>query len=250
MQLNTIDQIVRRSLLEKNLSIHWYAEYLYHASAAVRELTIDTLRIINTVNLPLNSQFAADLPVDYMDEVMVGIPYGDELQPVPKRRRINPLRNADQDGNYTTYGVATSEGNPTFTGYIPGIFWFWNFNEYGEPTGRWFGSGGGAKRNGYSIIPERRQIQFTESFTSSNAVLMYISDGQSVSAATQLTPMAFACIQSYMDWKSGGNRAVKDSAEARTFYNEKRLLRARMNDMGIDDVKQILRQNYKATIKS
>ena len=44
--------------------------------------------------------------------------------------------------------------------------------------------------------------------------------------------------------------AMKDSSEARTFYNERRILRARLDDMTIVDIKNTLHNNYKATIKN
>lgn len=69
MNLTTIDQIVRRGLLENGLPIHFYSEFLYHGATCLRELNLDTLQIVNTVNLPTNDYAAADLPDDFDDDI-------------------------------------------------------------------------------------------------------------------------------------------------------------------------------------
>ena len=61
---------------------------------------------------------------------------------------------------------------------------------------------------------------------------------------------AFAAIQSYIDWKSSPNASFKDSGEARTYFNNKRLLRANMDDLTTTDIVNILRSAYTATIKN
>lgn len=250
MQLNNLDTIVRRWLLETGHSIHYYAEGLFHAASCLRELSFDTLQLVNTRNLPLNEYNAVDLPDDFVDEVMVGIPVGDRYQPVPKLSNLNPLRLAEEGGDYSMYTETTTNENGSGISSLPYAIWYWNFNEYGEPTGRFFGVGGGSKLNGYKVIKERRQIQFTDVFTSETVLLQYISDGQSLDAATQLTPMAFAAIQAYIAWKRSPNRSNNFSPEAQLFYNEKRILKARMNDMTLVDIKEILRKNVRASIKT
>lgn len=250
MIFSSLDQIVRRTLLERGLPIHYYAEFLYHISTGLRELSFDTLKIINTVELTLDNYFAIDLPTDFVDDIGVSIRVGQLLQPVPKKDSIVSLRNHDSSGQFQPYSVATNTGEQTFFGFNTAWLWFWNINDYGEPTGRYFGSNAGAKLNGYKVIKERRQIQLTELFTSKTAVLMYISDGQSSDNATQIDVLAIACLQAWGDWKRSPNAAIDMSPEGRSFYNQKRLLRARLDDLTDTDVKQIIRHAYQASIKN
>ena len=249
MTLTTVDIIVRRALLEKSMPIHWYAEYLFHACSCLRELTFDTLKIVNTVDLPVNNYMAVDLPSDFVDDVGVAIPVGGVMQNIPKDDSINPLRIHNTSGEFVPYTNNINNNEQSFFGYIPGI-WFWNFNSWGEPTGRYFGAPGGARLNGYKVVKERRQIQLTQSFTSPNILLMYISDGQSVDAATQVDTQAFSCIRSYIDWKSSVNAANEASAEGLSFKNQRRILRARLNDLTIVDLRQIIHRSYIATMKN
>jgi len=253
MQYTTLDMIIRRTLLERGLPMHYYIEMLFHQASAIRELAKDTLKIVNSANLPLNDYNSIDLPADFKDDISVCIPVGGLLQPVPKRDSINPIRvNNAITGAFEPYPsqVDADSGEVTFFGLSTNFFWFWNVSDYGEPTGRYFGANGGAQLNGYKVIKERRQIQLTETFTSTDVILLYVSNGQSVDNATQVEWDAFRAIQSYSDWQRSPNAAIKDSPEARTYYNEKRLLRANLNPMTLTDLKQTLRENYTAAIKS
>jgi len=249
MQLTNLDQIVNRWLLESGYSIHFYAEGLFHAATALRELSLDTLKIVNTRQIPVNDYYAIDLPEDFVDEVMVGVPFGGKFQPVAKNDSLTPLRAADSTGPYVQYETTTAQNTVT-VGYLPYGIWYYNYNEYGEPTGRFFGANGGAVMNGYKVVRERRQIQLTDTFTSDDVLLMYISDGQSLDAASQIDVRAFAAITAFIQWKRSPNRANDFSPEGQHYYNQRRLLRSRLNDLTTTDIINILRSSYTATIKN
>ena len=250
MVLTTIDSIIRRYLLEKGLPIHFYAEALFNASTCFRELSIDTLQVVNTKRLPINSYFAVDLPDDFIDDVMVGVPAGQYVQPIPKKRGLTPLRLTDDNGDYTTYASLGTDAVQYNGNFIPAIGWYWNINEFGESVGRYFGASGGAAPNTYSIVKERRQIQLPESFVGTSIILVYISDGQTVDAATQIDTQAFYAIQSWIAWKQSPNAQNLFSPEGRYYLNEKRKLRARTSDLTLNDIKDIIRHNFHASVKN
>lgn len=253
MQYATLDIIVRRSLLEKGLPIHFYSEYLFHQAAAIRELAKKTLKIVNAANLPVNEYNSIDLPGDFKDDVSVCIPVSGLLQPIPKRDSINPIRvHNTTTGEFESYSDNINFNNNELNlfGINTSYFWYYNINEYGEATGGYFGANGGAYRNGYKVIKERRQIQLTGTFTSKSVVLLYVSNGQSVDNASQVDWDAHAAIQAYSDWKSSLNASIKDSPEARTYYNEERKLVGNLSSLTLTDLRQIIREKYTATIKN
>lgn len=251
MKYANLDMIVRRSLLERGYPIHYYAEYLLHASSCIRQLSTDTLKIINTVHLPINKYYAVDLPDDFVDDVSLCIPMGGFLKQVPKNDAINPLRVINSTTNqFAPYKDKPKETQETVFGINPSWLWYWNVNDYGEPTGRFYGASGGERANGYKLLKERNQIQLTETFAGDSVVLIYVSDGQSVSNATQIDMLAFTAIQAYIDWKTSPNAAKRESYEARTYFSERRLLRAKLDDLTSADIKNIVRRNYMASIKN
>lgn len=252
MILATIDEICRRGLLEDGLPIHWYTEFLYHGASCLRELNIDTLQIVNSANLPVGSYGEVNLPDDFMDDIAVCVPNGAGMYPLPKQEWLNPIRIHDVDtGEFTPYSELSTDttiGTSTFFGFPATWNYYWNVNDYAEFTGRRFGSHGGTSI-GYKKIKGRRQLQMTDNFIDQHIILLYISNGLSVSSATQIDYMAFAAIRSYQEWKRSPNANNENSPEGRQFYNQKRLLRARLNETTKTDIQNIIRKAYTGGIK-
>ena len=254
MQWANLDSIIRRTLLEKGLPIHWYAEYLYHQSAAIRVLSKDTLQIVNSANLVVNDYGAVDLPGDFVDDVELAFPWGGILQPIPRVDNVNPIRvHSPVTGQFTPQpdgfileGVTNFYGTYGLWGALN---WFWNVNDWGEGTGRLFGAPGGVQY-GYSVVRERRQIQMVGTgISATNVILLYISNGQSIDNATQVDWRAYDAIQAYGEWKRSPNASNEYSPEGQSFYNQKRLLRAQMNDLTPITIKNIFRNNFRASPK-
>lgn len=250
MVFTSVDKIIRRNLLERGLPIHYYFEELLHVTSGLRQLSADTLLMINSVELTVNSYGAVDLPSDFKDDVALTIPVGGELHPVPKRDSLNPMRMHNSTGAFAPYADDINQQGVTIFGFNTNWLWFWNINDYGEPTGRYFGAHGAGKQNGYKVVKERRQIQLTGTFTSQTVVLLYVSDGQSADNATQVEVDATDTLQAYTNWKSGPNALNENSPEARSFYNQRRLLRARFNDLSITDLRDLILRSYSAAIKN
>jgi hypothetical protein len=255
MVLSTLDEITRRGLIESGLPIHYYLEYLVHGATCLRELSFDTLKIVNTIQLPVNEYGAVDLPDDFVDEVAVCLPSSTTLQKLPKQNSINPIRIHDSStGAYIPptrpgTGKNTAGVDDGFFWGSAGWMWFWNVNDFGEPTGRFFGATGGTKR-GYKIIKERRQIQMSYDYSEKSVVLQYISSGQSVDTASQIDIQAIQCIRAWQEWKRSPNSNNDYSPEAVSFYNNKKRLRARLSGLSLIDIKNTLRNGYTAAIKN
>lgn len=250
MLTTSLDIITRRWLIDNQLPIHWYLEGLSHTANCLRELTISSLKLINSANLPVNSYGAIDLPTDFQDDLAVCIPAGQSLINLPKQDWITPLRIHDANtGQFVSYESQDSTSD-TFFGFPVGLWtWFFNVNAFGEPTGGFYGARGGTN-SGYKVIKERRQIQLTEDFINSNVVLLYVSDGQSIDSATQIDTKAFACITSYANWKRSPNRDNKDSPEGKNFYNQMRTLVARLDDLDGPTIRNIIHNAYYASPKN
>lgn len=247
MRFTSLDKIIRRTLLAKRLPLHYYVEFLVHASTCLRELTFDSLRIINTVELTLNDYYAADLPCDYIDWTKVGLKIGQFVQPITQRESINRLRNQDSQGNYIPYQDPATY-NMDFP-FWPGYWMFQNVDDLGENIGRMFGWNTGLVPDGFKILKERNQIQFLETARTSTYVLEYISDGQTSDNASQVDQYAWSTIEGFINWKRSPNADNDHSPEAYNYKNLRRQLRARMSELTLYDIRQIMYRNYSAAIK-
>jgi len=248
MEFANLDMITRRWLLERGLPIHYYIDGLTHAASCLREISLRGLCVINSKSLPVDDNGYVDLPHDFQDDVGVYLPFGQRLIGLPEQKNITPLRLRDTTGAFTPYSSVTSNSADSLS--APVLFnYYWNVNDNGEPTGRFFGSGGGTN-SGYKVFKERRQIQMTENFAGGGIVLLYISNGQSSDAATQVDWYAFSAIQAYIDWQTSPYAIDKDSAPARKFYNELTGLGYGTYGMGVEDIKNIVRSAYSGFIKN
>lgn len=250
MQLSNLDIICRRSLLERSLPIHYYLEALIHASACLRELTIDTLQVVNTVQVSVDDTGSFDLPDDFADDVGMAGGIQGRLIGIPHSSNPNPIRYH----NVTT-GAFEAQPQVNFglggTGlYGVGGSWFWNCDDYGEGTGGYFGGNAGTSR-GYSIFREQRRGQLSMGFgTGGSGILMYVSDGQNINNASQIDIKAINCISRWIDWKMSRNATNLFSPEAMTFSKSKKNLKARISTLTGADVANIIRTSYTASIKS
>lgn len=246
MILLTLDSLVRRYLLNRNLPIHHYLETLVHSATALHELNIRTLTKVNTVKLEVSSYGAIEIPSDMMDEIGVYEQVGGKLRPIPKTNGLMPLRNRDESGAFVPHENSIEASGETYdTNLAP---FFYNSSDLGEPTGGYYGLGGGSNVV-YQKFPERREIQLYGP-VGSYVVLKYISDGNRADNATEVDTRASRAIHTFVDWQRSNNAAYKDSPEARTYYNEERLLRASLNEITETDILDALHKAYKGGIKN
>src|ERR1700722_16805778 len=157
MVFTSVDRVVRRNLLERQLPIHYYFEEMLHVTSCLRQLTCDTLLIVNQVQLTVDSYGAVDMPGDFKDDVGLFIPVGGSLMPISKREYLNSARTHNSTGSFVPHTNNFNTEGITVFGYNTNWMLFWNFNDYGEPTGRFFGAHGASKLNGYKVVKERRQ---------------------------------------------------------------------------------------------
>lgn len=242
LRFQTLDNIVRSSLMQKNYSLHWYIQALKSASDCLRELTFDSLRNINTVRLAVSATGTADLPCDCVDIIKVGLERGQYIKPLVQKDSINRLKRVDSTGTVIKYD------KPTFDTTFYDAYDV--EDDYCEPM---FGFNAGWLTDGYKALRERGEIQLDQNVATDFIYLEYISDGQCSDNATRIHPYAQKTIEAYIFWKfKEHNRSygLGDAREEeRKFSAERRTLRARLNPLTKDDYVRIARKGYSATIK-
>ena len=254
MRYASLNYITRSYLNQSRRPIHYYGRFLKYSNDCLREMLFDTLQIINTVRLPVNEFWEAELPVDMVDPkawCKVGIQVGQFVRPLIPRDGINRLANiGTTDGLQITYPSITDETEEVYGGVY---WWGVNTNSNGEDVGGYYGLGAGSEPDTFKIIEERNVIQLNQNITNSKVVLEYISDGMFSNAATKITPYAQRTIEAYIDWqykehsKSFGAYDAERAKEM--FYAEYRKLRARKNELDPSTVERIINRHRKASLK-
>lgn len=254
MRWRSLDNITRSLILQAGYPMHWYLQFLKYAADCLREITFDSLRVVNTQKIALSEGNIAPLPCDYVDWVRVGMPIGQYVRPLSQSDLINRLHNYDSAGEIAEYGEKQTESYIDNIA-IAGFNWV-RTNEYNENTGRLFGMGSYPSANGFKVLRERDggEIQFDDQTGMKAIILEYISDGQTIDNATKVHPYAQATIEAYIIWKMkhfGRHYSRQEAMLAKAEFDQlHKNLRSRLNKMTITDIKNIIRGGYAATYKA
>jgi hypothetical protein len=249
MRQYTLDTIVKAYLSKRGLSIHYYIESLTHACDCLRELNFDTMKVIKSVKLPVNSYGAVTLPSDFVDFVKIGFPRGQYVVEMSQNDTLNRLNNFNDEGNKIKYESIDTDYPLSSWGW-DGANYIWASNDRGELLGRGFNIQAGTTPNAFKVLRERGEIQLDNRYSAEYVVLEYIGDGLDTNAETEVHPYSQSTIESYIAWKSSLNRDAIQSNEALLFYNNLRILRGRMNDATLLDYLRSKQKGYKATIRN
>jgi hypothetical protein len=250
MRYITLNHITNSYLSQTRKPRHYYYRFLKYAADSFRELTFDTLKVINSTRIPVDqSTKSAKVPPDFIDWVKVGVQVGQFVRPLIKKNSINRLVNYSESGEKSAYG------NPILSDdFVAAVGWIGNrVNDNGENTGGFYGAGAGSEPDTFDFIRERGEIQLNENFTKDFIYLDYLSDGTSLNSATQIDPYAQKTIEKYIDWQFKENSksfGAYDAERAKQqFYNELRILRGRLDDLKPETVERIINRSRKATLK-
>lgn len=233
MRYKTLHDIANSVLLRKGYSVHFYLQVVKHAADCLRELQFDVIGNIRTKKLELNQYGAVELPCDYLDYVRIGTPNGASVRKSALIFGGNRLVNLDEKGNKVPYG---------------GSNW-----SYGEDYGAWLYPDGlhlnpHRQSDGFMIVTERREVQFTNYREGGYIILDYITDGSEVDNATQVDPYAQACIEAYVFWQlKATNRMIgagEASYEKQEYDRQYRILRARKSDINPANVRASMQRMY------
>lgn len=245
----TLNGITRSALKQHRKPIHYYSEFLKYAADCLTMLLFDTLKITNTVRLPVNTFKEAELPADYIDKIRVGVQVGQFVRPLVEKDTLNSLANFDSEtGDQTNYSDDGVYGDWS------GLFQWWgiNINTNGENTGGYYGLGAGAEPDTFKIVEERNVIQLNTQVIAPKIVLEYLSDGSYVNSATRITPYAKQTIEAYIDWQFKENSKSYGAGDAQLakqrFDNEHRILRGRLDPLTPELVTRIMNRYRKASI--
>ena len=259
MVSTSLDKIVRTLLMKKGYPLHYYCQFLVYGREALRELSMDDLKVYNTKLLPINDYNAIDLPNDYLDYVTVGVMVGQAVKPLVENRKLNVLNNHDTDLNIIKWGdnlVADNQSQvQLYYGAFPYSSWYTvRWNSYGEAIGRRFGSGG-TYVDTFVVVKERNQIQLNEKIDGLDYIyLQYVSDGSDSGAATIIDPYAEMTIQSYVNWMHKENNRTYSSNDRmlakQEYVNQRGILRARKSDLTLEVLKRIIQKNSIAANKN
>lgn len=262
MKWYSLNSIVRNVLLRRGYPLHYYLQFLVNAKDCLREMTLDSLAVINTELLDVvvdGGYNVVNLPCGYVDWIKVGIRVGQYVKPLLERDSINRLHNYDDAGDVIAYSdvtdIATTEANVSLTSATEFMQDTVTWDSYGEYIGRQFGfSGAGSESDTFKVIPERNQIQINENLGVDKIVLEYVSDGMCSDAASQIDVYAVATIEAYIIWQmkeQNRNYSLSERQVAKDEYiRQYQIFLARKNPLTIEKLRRIILRNYRGSART
>lgn len=248
MTVISLDKMVRNILLKRRYPIHFYLEFLVGLKNGLREISFDENILAPRYKiLTLNDNHAIDFPDDYQDWFNVSVRVGQYLQPLTEDNSLDQIPNYDSDFTIQPManGIAT-ESTTSYHGYFSPYWWAWNWNSYGENTGRQFG-GVGVFADTFKVNRERREIKINESLDVTEVVLEYISDGSDADSATHIDTYAQASLEAYAMWQFKENNRTYGQGEAemarQEYLTQRGILRGRLSDLTINKLKRLWQKN-------
>jgi hypothetical protein len=246
----TLNGIVRSILNQQRKPIHYYGRYLKYASDCIRELIFDTLKITNTVRIPLNDFFEAEIPSDAVDICQVGTQQGQFVRPLVRKNTINHLANFNtDDGSQIVYPDSDASSD-----VLTGAVWIGaHRTARGEDTGGYYGIGAGSEPDTYDVFEDRNVIQCNQKIGVTKIVVEYVGDGTYTNAATKITPYAQKTIETYIDWQykeHSKSFGAYDAQRAKAIFDrEHEKLRARKDNLTPELLTRIINRHRKASLK-
>lgn len=250
MKFNTLDKLVRETLIDKGYPMHYYVRFLNFAVGCLRELNWDTLSTIKSAEIAVNSYNAILIPCDYVDMIKLGVINGGHIAPWYQDDTLTLEYNTDASGSKVPHedAVGNFMSQTDVVDYYPGVY----TNEQGEFKGRAFNVGAGWSPFRYKVMPSRNEIQLATKPSDGLVVLEYITDGTTCDASNMIHPYASESIKLWIQWKHKENNRtynISDRQKAEDqYYNELRKLRARLSPWTRQDVVNLLRGSLDASI--
>jgi hypothetical protein len=202
--------------------------------------------------LPVNAGMMIDFPSGLVDVIMVGTEVGDKVKPMGHDTGINPRLNESSPGVDAPFPPGDPLVSFNFSSYNSmGTLLSNYYNEYGDYLGGLYGRGV-TFSDSFRVLRDLGKIRLDGALDIDKALVVYLKMPEKISSQFQVHPYAQEAMYAFIRWKSlefSGDRMAARDARAE-FYNEDRLLLARMNKMSVTDVLRAVRKNFKLSIKT
>ncbi len=222
MSFLTIDKIVRNVIVRRQeSSLRRYQTYLQLAIDGYKFLNINggNGNIVKTTKLKMLPNKAANLPIDYVDYLKIGMCIGGKILVLGWDPSTCLDENFNECGDPLEVAIDNINNvNYPFWQYGLPFSGYYQNNQFVESM---FGVGGGFNSKGYyKINPEKNQIQFNSTVPNVEMVLEYVSDGVSPDGSMVIPPVANEYLLSWVFWKLAEHESKTTASEREYWRNE------------------------------
>tara|TARA_R110000772_G_scaffold257495_4_gene374369 strand:- start:1739 stop:2485 length:747 start_codon:yes stop_codon:yes gene_type:complete len=247
MNLLTLDSVVRTHILESGMVWHDYFRCLTIAISGYKKLCedINLGTNIKAQVIDVSTTNRLLIPTDAVSVIGLYVENGDKILPMSISNDINPLVLKDSTG---TPVKRNQESGLTY--YSPDYLYGATSNDRGEYVGRDFGIPNNQPYK-YRLIDG--EIQLDVRVNATCILVVYATNGLSVTDVNMVHPLAEQAIKFYVEWKWSERNREKGIWEKRNaesaYLNEKRLLKGRIVGLTWAEYLTTIREYQVATAK-
>lgn len=233
-----LDEVVRKTLHKHRLPLHYYLPFLILLRDGLKEMQYTILPSEDTAELTLDANKEATLPAAFVDEIQVYRADGDRLVELPRDYNITPFDNGGL-GFDDAQLVAVQDS--TIPIYV---------NSLDENYGKQFGMIQ-PRVDAYKIIREEGIIRLGNDTELTKVYLKYVTLPKKTTNRTLIHPYIESAIVAYLNWQLSMYNKERDVMMLRAeYYNERRLSKAKLTNIGIKDILTSFRMYHNQAIKT
>lgn len=257
----TINEIVDEVCLDLGEGSHRKEQYFRWAIKHVNRWHMDQAREIKTVRIKMTPWKAIVMPEDCIDWIKVGIQDGNLIKTFVHTKDIALWNDKDANGvKIYNDDPVDSLGSIVDCTTDTSLYWpFYNYNEYGEDSGRLFGLA--MKDNGFGYFTENRnagscELQFrTKVDAGTNIYLEYLATGFTANKECLIHPYATDLVAQGIH-KERARFAIKTEGIAQyriaceEYDQEFERVKDRMWDYNVEELLEQIRNGQQLSPKS
>lgn len=242
MKTKTLNVLVREALADNGYPIHFYLNYLHHGIRCLEDLALDFDfgPNVKELNIATLSYDRVTLPADCIDVIGVFGIYGGQRKDFLRNNSLTKVYNEISSVKYPY-----TEDESTLPEYDNLI----DSTPLGQTSANEMVTvlyPGGKATYEYNVDTEHSELILGPGHELTSTYLRYLAPLVSTSTANLVHPYAVKPIHAYIKYaiaEANGSPQSKVDRLEREYENQKRLLKARMNELTLDQLYQIYLYN-------
>lgn len=256
LETKTLDNLVRETLMEAGLTLHFYLKYLHFMIRELNRLSNQFSFFSKRTELQVNSYNRIAIPSGARSIIDVSIRNGERLQSLFEDRSIDTMYYADGAGKFALEGGESVLPFPDAAEFSNGYLQYYDRNGNlisSTPDTPWYGLSQGEDK-AFTIDYNNNELVFTNVFNENDVIIItYESAPVSTTAANTVHYMFVETLKTaahYNNLKFSGQPEYRIERAHRDYKNAKRVLQDHLEPFSYADLMQSFRKGLHMGLKN
>lgn len=256
LETRTLDSIVRETLLEAGLTLHFYLKYLHFMIREMNRFGQQFTFFSKQTELQVNSYNRIAIPAECRGIIDVSIRDGERLQSLFRDEGINKMYYVDSAGKFALEGGDTPLPFPESAELTQSLLHYYDRNGSlvtSTPNTPWYGLSSGEDK-AFTVDYNNNELVFTNAFNENDVIVItYETAPVSTSAANTVNYMFVETLKTaahHNHLKFSGAPDYRIERARQDYINAKRQLKDHLAPFSYADLMELHRKGLHMGIKS